>query len=113
MNTTEGNEKITGSIENVVYRNESNDYTVLEVLTPKSELITAVGMMPMAFEGENVVLYGNWTFHKAFGKQFSFEFYEKNPHFLEPVFQRANGHKRGYAFLQGPSRRKRGCLKGI
>lgn len=78
MNTTEGNEKITGSIENVVYRNESNDYTVLEVLTPKSELITAVGMMPMAFEGENVVLYGNWTFHKEFGKQFSFEFYEKN-----------------------------------
>jgi exodeoxyribonuclease V alpha subunit len=70
-------EVINGVIENVVYRNESNDYTVLEIADEKGELITAVGIIPMAFEGETVILNGNWTFHKEFGKQFSFDSYEK------------------------------------
>ena len=71
-------ESISGVIENVVYRNENNDYTVIEIVTPENELVTAVGNMGMAFEGETVVLSGNWTFHKEFGKQFLFEGYEKN-----------------------------------
>ena len=70
-------ETISGIIENVVYRNESNDYTVLEIVNDQNDLITAVGMMPMAFEGENVILTGTWSYHKEFGKQFSFEGYEK------------------------------------
>ena len=48
--------KISGKIENVVYRNESNDYTVIEISDENELLITAVGIMPLAFEGENVVL---------------------------------------------------------
>ncbi len=77
MGTVPSLEKICGTVENVVYRNETNDYTVFEVATPKGELITAVGIIPMAFEGENVVLTGSWSFHKEFGKQFAFEAYEK------------------------------------
>ena len=76
MNNT-ATDIISGRIENVVYRNESNDYTVLEVVNEKDELITAVGVIPMAFEGENVTLHGYWTFHKEFGRQFSFDTYEK------------------------------------
>ena len=68
---------LSGVIENVVYRNESNDYTVLEIVDSDNNLITAVGIMPMAFEGENVTLYGDFTFHKEFGRQFAFESYEK------------------------------------
>ena len=68
---------ITGIIENVVYRNESNDYTVLEIGTEDNELITAVGIIPMAFEGEQVVLHGHYTYHKEFGKQFAFDSFEK------------------------------------
>lgn len=70
-------ETLKGIIENVVYRNESNDYTVIEIVDESNELITAVGIMPMAFEGENVILSGHWSFHKEFGKQFSFDRYEK------------------------------------
>jgi len=77
MNGREINERISGVIENVVYRNENNDYTVLEISDEKDELITAVGIIPMAFEGENVILSGQWTYHKEFGKQFSFDRYEK------------------------------------
>ena len=51
-------ETIEGKIENVVYRNESNDYTVLEISDKENNLITAVGIIPMAFEGEEVILKG-------------------------------------------------------
>lgn len=77
MNGQMANETIKGTIENVVYRNENNDYTVLEISNEKNELITAVGIIPMAFEGETVILSGQWTYHKEFGKQFAFDSYEK------------------------------------
>ena len=81
-------ETIKGIIENVVYRNENNDYTVLEIVDGKNELITAVGIIPMAFEGENVVLSGHWTYHKEFGKQFTFDNYEKTlPVEVEGILQ--------------------------
>ena len=70
-------ETISGRIENVVYRNESNDYTVLEISTEDNDLLTAVGIIPMAFEGEDVILKGSWTYHKEFGKQFAFDAFEK------------------------------------
>lgn len=70
-------QKIMGTIENIVYRNESNDYTVLEIGTADNELITAVGIIPMAFEGEEVELCGHYTYHKEFGKQFAFDSFEK------------------------------------
>ena len=71
-------ETISGTIENVVYRNENNDYTVLEIVNDENELITAVGNMAMAFEGEKVTLTGGFTYHKEFGRQFAFEAYEKS-----------------------------------
>lgn len=70
-------EEISGTIENVVYRNESNDYTVMEIADGDNNLIVAVGTIPMAFEGERVVLRGAYTFHKEFGRQFAFESFEK------------------------------------
>lgn len=85
MGTTE---ILSGTIENVVYRNESNDYTVLEVVDENNNLITAVGTMPLAFSGENVVLSGSWTFHKEFGRQFAFESFEKKlPAEVEGIIQ--------------------------
>ncbi len=68
---------VRGTIENVVYRNEENDYTVMEISDFENSLVTAVGVIPMAFEGECVVLQGRWTFHKEFGKQFAFDSFEK------------------------------------
>ncbi len=76
-NKTGLSDTISGTIENVVYRNEENDYTVMEISDSENSLITAVGVIPMAFEGECVVLRGRWVFHKEFGKQFAFESFEK------------------------------------
>lgn len=81
-------EKIVGVVENVVYRNENNDYTVFEIIDDDNRLVTAVGIIPMVSEGENVVLEGQWTYHKEFGKQFSFVSYEKSlPKEIDGIIQ--------------------------
>ena len=81
-------QEISGRIENVVYRNEKNDYTVLEISDSDSNLVTCVGMMPLAFEGENVSFKGKWIYHKEFGRQFEFSSFEKNlPDDVEGILQ--------------------------
>lgn len=81
-------ETLKGTIENVVYRNESNEYTVIEIVDDEDNLITAVGTLPMAFEGEIVILKGRWTYHKDFGKQFAFESFEKSlPDDVDGIFK--------------------------
>ena len=88
MNSYEKNtEEIRGTIENIVYRNESNEYTVMEI-SDDGNLITAVGIIPMAAEGETVVLRGSYVYHKEFGKQFSFDTFEKKlPEDVEGILQ--------------------------
>ena len=71
-------EILKGTIENIVYRNDKNDYTVMEIVDGNDELVCAVGIIPMSFEGEIVTLRGRWTYHKEFGKQFAFDSFEKS-----------------------------------
>ena len=85
-------DKISGVVENIVYKNESNDYTVFEISDSDNRLITAVGIIPMVSEGETVVLEGQWTYHKEFGKQFSFVSYEKSlPKEIDGIIQYLSG----------------------
>ncbi len=68
---------VEGSIENIVYYNDMNDYAVLEVLDDKNNLITAVGTIPMPSEGEKITLHGYWTYHTEYGKQLVVLAFEK------------------------------------
>ncbi len=74
----EKTERIEGTIESIVYHNEDNDYTVLEIATASNELITAVGTVPLAAEGEHMVLEGVFTYHKEYGRQLNISSYEKS-----------------------------------
>jgi len=60
---------IEGTVLHIVYRNEENGYTVLE-LDFNEDLTTAVGSMPHIQPGEYVRLFGAWMEHKTFGRQF-------------------------------------------
>lgn len=62
--------QLEGAVENIVYRNEQNGYTVLEIADDE-DLITAVGIMPQASVGDTVNLTGFFITHKTYGKQFS------------------------------------------
>ena len=70
-------ETLHGVVESVVYQNEKTFYTVLELVTDEGYLVTAVGRIPHAGEGEELLLYGCWVEHSEYGKQFSVASYEK------------------------------------
>lgn len=67
---------IEGIIEEVIYRNEGNGYTVCEIRGGKS-IVTAVGYMPFINVGETIKASGRWVKHPDYGDQFKVELYEK------------------------------------
>ncbi len=68
--------EVTGSVEQIIFKNESNGYTVLSLAT-EDDIITAVGIMPLAGVGEELRLVGRFKEHPSFGQQFSVEAYER------------------------------------
>ena len=62
-------ETIKGYIEHIIYRNEANGYTVLSLMTDGEE-VTCVGMFRGAAEGESLEVYGDFTEHALYGRQF-------------------------------------------
>ncbi|MBR5538902.1 MAG: AAA family ATPase, partial [Clostridia bacterium] len=70
--------QIKGSVEAVVFRNESNGYTILEVYSEDTHTVTTVvGTFPFVGEGESIVVGGEWVFHSEYGKQFRATSFEK------------------------------------
>lgn len=62
-------ETLTGTVEEVTYRNDTNGYTVIDIAC-EDELVTAVGIMPDVNAGETVTLTGTYTTHPSYGRQF-------------------------------------------
>lgn len=78
IETPEQGEELRGTIEEVVYHNAENGYTVFSLLPEGGELpVTAVGELPFAAEGESIVMRGKWEMHASYGRQFHIESYEK------------------------------------
>ncbi|MBQ4558578.1 MAG: ATP-dependent RecD-like DNA helicase [Clostridia bacterium] len=62
--------KLNGIVEEIVYKNSENNYTVC-LVDVDGEEITAVGKFPNICEGECVEMEGAFTKHARFGEQFS------------------------------------------
>lgn len=67
---------VEGIVEEIIYVNEENGYTVMEFSTT-DDGFTAVGILPFIYEGENLVLNGNFICHPEYGEQFKVESFEK------------------------------------
>ncbi|HQA57743.1 MAG TPA: helix-hairpin-helix domain-containing protein, partial [Acetivibrio sp.] len=67
---------IEGTVEEIIYSNEVNGYTVCEIRKDK-DVITAVGFMPFVNAGEVLKISGRWVTHPDYGEQFKVEMYEK------------------------------------
>ena len=67
---------IEGTVENVLFQNESNGYVVLE-LDAGGELITVVGELGSIESGEGLILEGSYVVHPKFGTQFKAEYCER------------------------------------
>ena len=68
--------EINGVVENIIYRNEENGYTVLEISGDEA-LITANGVMPLVNAGESVKLFGVFKNHPTYGEQFAVSAFER------------------------------------
>lgn len=60
---------ISGTIENIIYKNSENGYTVLELFAEK-RLITVSGKFPIVGIGETLELQGEFKMHPEYGVQF-------------------------------------------
>ena len=66
---------IEGPIEEVIFRNEQNGYTVF-VLDFKTTPVVCVGKLVSANVGENLALDGEYVNNSKYGYQFAFSSYE-------------------------------------
>ncbi len=69
--------QISGIVEEIIYTNDDNGYTVCGIDSESDGLFTATGYMPFLAEGESVTLSGIWTTHSSYGEQFKVFSYEK------------------------------------
>lgn len=67
---------LEGTVENVLYCNPDNGYTVLE-LDADGTLVTVVGEMGETEEGERLSVDGEYTTHPRFGMQFRAQYWER------------------------------------
>jgi exodeoxyribonuclease V alpha subunit len=67
---------IEGIIEDIIFTNEANGYTVCDVKHEK-DIVTAVGFMPFINVGETLKITGKWVTHPDYGEQLKVEAYEK------------------------------------
>lgn len=69
-------EKIEGIVEDIIFCNKDNWYTVCDVRSGR-RLITIVGYMPDLAVGETIIVNGNWMVHQDYGKQLKVESFER------------------------------------
>ena len=71
--------RLEGKVDQVVYRNEENGYTVLRLLAQGlDEPATVVGCMPGVSVGETLTVTGVWGHHAAYGAQFKAKTMERS-----------------------------------
>ena len=61
--------QLTGMVDHIVYCNDDNGWTVLELDTGEA-VVTVVGTFPRVQVGETLRVQGSWTNHPSFGTQF-------------------------------------------
>ena len=68
--------RLEGNVEQIVFCNDDNGYTVCDVAVD-DDIVTVCGIMPMLCEGDRLCVYGKWTHNAKYGRQFSAEQYER------------------------------------
>lgn len=66
---------LEGFVEHIIFRNEDNGYTVLNLVCEEDE-VTCVGVFSVISEGETVEMTGEYTSHPSYGEQFKVESFQ-------------------------------------
>ena len=69
--------ELKGQIEEFIYQNESNSYSIAVFITEDEEVVTVVGYLPFIAVGDTLKLQGKMVVHQEYGEQFKIETFEK------------------------------------
>ena len=69
--------ELKGQIEEFIYQNEANSYTIAVFQTQEQDLVTIVGYLPFIAIGDSLKLEGKMVVHQEYGEQFKVESFEK------------------------------------
>lgn len=69
--------QIAGKVKAVLFQNEENGYTVIKLLTQDGGDVTAVGCLPGAAVGEQMILTGEFVNNATHGQQFKAQWAER------------------------------------
>lgn len=69
--------EIKGQIEEFIYQNESNSYSIAVFTTEENEVLTVVGYLPFISAGDTLKLQGKMVIHQEYGEQFKIDTFEK------------------------------------
>ena len=70
--------EISGTVQSIIFRNASNGYTVLTLVSDADgQSVACVGTLPLLNPGDTVVLRGEPTYHPRFGSQFKVDSFER------------------------------------
>ncbi|NLW53664.1 MAG: hypothetical protein GXY99_01995, partial [Clostridiaceae bacterium] len=89
--------QLEGVVERIIFHNESNAFTIIELLSDQDEVIVT-GKMPPLNVGETLQVQGEWSDHPKYGLQFTASSVLKQAPRTEAAI---------YAFLSS------GAIKGI
>lgn len=68
--------ELKGEVEDIIYQNEVNSYTIA-VFETEEEQTTIVGYLPFVKSGDTLKVIGRFVEHKDYGRQFKVETFEK------------------------------------
>ena len=66
--------QVFGTVDEIIYTNEENGYTVLRLETDSGDSITVTGCLPFPAPGEQIEAGGTWVRHPSHGQQFQAEY---------------------------------------
>ncbi len=69
--------ELQGQIEEFIYQNEANSYSIAILVTDEQEPITVVGYLPFIAVGDCLKLHGKMVVHQDYGEQFKIDTFEK------------------------------------
>ncbi|MDL2287357.1 ATP-dependent RecD-like DNA helicase [Eubacteriales bacterium OttesenSCG-928-G02] len=73
---TDNIKTVEGTVEEIIFTNEENGYTVCDV-DVGDDLVTLVGTMPFLMPGEHIKAQGEWQTHPSYGRQLRVTVFEK------------------------------------
>jgi exodeoxyribonuclease V alpha subunit len=62
--------RMRGTVEGILYRNDDNGYMVATVITDGDDLVNIVGILPGVDEGDTITFTGKWENNARYGKQY-------------------------------------------